>query len=244
MLHGDGTNGNIFKFQTAKIRHLLRLQYQFVFVDGPVRARAGPGVVPFFRGWGPFRRWVRDNISGTKEERKKRFEDDQTAAAEALEKTLREFDAKVVGVMGFSIGGGVAAALLQRTQQTKPGNEGCHERAKAWCDLEFGVFLMGVPPARDADEFDDNLPKIRLPTVQVYGLRDPWLEKSRVLLKDYSEGSIEDHLTLEFDVGHEINFTDEQHKSIVDAILNAAERGKKLKDSTSNSVTNGEILQD
>jgi hypothetical protein len=171
--------------------------------------------------------WCQDKLAGTDEERRQRYEDDQAAIKNVLEQTLQEVDGKVVGVMGFSLGGGVAAALLQRTQQLKLSSETGDGRAKAWGDLEFGVFLMGLPPAWYSGDFGDSLTKIKLPTVHVNGLRDPWLEPSQTLLTHYCEGSIDDHFRLEFDVGHEVNFTDEQHKCIVDAILNAAARGKE-----------------
>lgn len=228
MLHGDGTNADIFKFQTTKIRHLLRSHYDFVFVNGPVRSRAGPGVIPFFRGWGPFRCWLKDNTRGSIEERAQRLEADRAVVADALSKALTEVTASVVGVMGFSFGACVAAALLQRTQRLRGSVNGiAYERVKACSDLEFGVFLMGLPPSLnfEGQEDHDSL-KIRLPTIHVHGLRDPWLEDSRMLLEDYCDGRNEDNYTFEFDVGHEINFTDQQHRSLVDAILDVAGRGK------------------
>jgi pimeloyl-ACP methyl ester carboxylesterase len=57
-LHGGGTSAYIFAVQTIRLRRLLP-QYEFIFVSGPFESVAGPGVLPYFEGMGPFYRWRR-----------------------------------------------------------------------------------------------------------------------------------------------------------------------------------------
>ena len=230
-LHGGGTNSDIFEFQTAKLRRMLASRYQFIFADGPVRSRPGPGVLPFFQGCGPFRRWVRDRFKGTEDEKARALEEDEGAAERALAEALDGRSQKIVGVMGFSVGGGMAAALLERGQRMLAGHRETGQAAKAWEDLEFGIFLMGTPPSwgavsRRGEEMEREM--VRLPTVHVHGLRDPWLEQSRVLFRHCvgeETGSAE---LLEFDVGHEVNFSEQEYRDLVCAILLAAQRGAAM----------------
>ncbi|KAL1966315.1 hypothetical protein VTN77DRAFT_4668 [Rasamsonia byssochlamydoides] len=226
-LHGGGANSGIFTVQTAKLRRKLSHQFQFIFADGPVLSRPGPGVLPFFEGCGPYRRWVRESYRGTAEEKIKAFQRDERAAEQAVEKALEGVTDKVVGVMGFSVGGGMCTGLLQKRQRMLAGDDlpGDENTAKAWKDLQFGILLMGTPPSWFESEMLDDPDPIRLPTVHVHGLRDPWLVQSRILFHRCFERNVDKSPLLELDVGHEIQYTESDYEKIVSAIMDVARRG-------------------
>ena len=56
-LHGSGSSANIFRLQLAKFRMALKDKFEFVCIDAPYPASAGPGILPLFAGAGPFYSW-------------------------------------------------------------------------------------------------------------------------------------------------------------------------------------------
>jgi hypothetical protein len=53
-LHGLGASSVIFRLQLTKLRFALKTNFEFVFIDAPNLAVAGPGMLPLFTGAGPF----------------------------------------------------------------------------------------------------------------------------------------------------------------------------------------------
>jgi hypothetical protein len=78
----------------------------------PFTSNAGPGILPFFDGCGPFKRWLHSSV--TIEAMKKGDSTDEmpdeveAVVKEAVEKVKRE-GGKVVGLIGFSQGTKVVA---------------------------------------------------------------------------------------------------------------------------------------
>lgn len=221
-LHGGGTNSSIFNIQLARLQRLLTPYYSFLFVDGPVPAEAGPGVLPFFEGCGPYLRWVNPRALGDVPSSDVRAAEEKRVG-EALAAALRqrlEPGSTVVGVMGFSAGAALATELLLRKQRGDYVSEAADGADAAWRDLRFGVLLNGVPPpwrGRGQGE------RVWLPTVHLHGLQDPWLEASRVLLNDFFERARAQ--VLEFSGGHHLPREVVENEKLKTLIIEAAAKG-------------------
>ncbi|SPQ22996.1 62a9a291-1933-4faf-8a90-64975e7c9db1 [Thermothielavioides terrestris] len=59
-LHGAGTSASIFRLQSRRLAAQLSPHFDLVYLDAPHACPAGPGVLPFFEGCGPYLRWVDD----------------------------------------------------------------------------------------------------------------------------------------------------------------------------------------
>ncbi|KAL2065960.1 hypothetical protein VTL71DRAFT_3630 [Oculimacula yallundae] len=184
-LHGSGTNIDIFQIQSRKLRALLKGSFRFIFVTGPFSSPPGPGVLPFFDpdddfyAWLPQRRRSRRPLTRRIDLGKEEKEANEKLK-EALEE-MNEYDEPFAGVMGFSQGAGMAASLLLQAQQAHNRGERSY-----WSSLKFGIMFNGTADClewqahRSAQEIKDDA--IRIPTVQVHGLADPWLSNGRMML--------------------------------------------------------------
>ncbi|RDL37720.1 uncharacterized protein BP5553_05153 [Venustampulla echinocandica] len=190
-LHGHGTSAAIFEAQTRNIRLALRTQFKFVYIDAPYLSNPGPGVMPTFADSGPYYSWFHDTATG---------KIPQTTMAAGLSgvgkyvaaalkaKGIRTSD--VVAVMGFSQGTVVASCLLLQSQF----------RDVRWSGLRFGIMLSGA--CRDDLVTAFTGQKLKVQTVHVHGLRDPYLGSSRRLAAEVYHPSCAK--VMEFDVGHHI----------------------------------------
>ncbi|KAL8964299.1 MAG: hypothetical protein Q9197_006970 [Variospora fuerteventurae] len=194
-LHGGGTSASIFAIQTGRLRRALASHFRFVFVDAPFFCPPGPGVLPFFQGMGPYRRWISD-AGG----------DEEGRVLPLLRKTMAEDGGDFVGLLGFSQGARLAMGLLREQQQQQKG------RADVLGEFGFGVLLCGTyPPLRLSsglpaqfetlhfDEEDEGV--VGIPTVHVVGDRDPYAPKSRLLVRCSKR---ESRTVMEFDIRHNL----------------------------------------
>ncbi|KAI4256701.1 MAG: hypothetical protein L6R35_007499 [Caloplaca aegaea] len=207
-LHGGGTSASIFAIQTGRLRRALASHFRFVFVDAPFFCPPGPGVLPFFQGMGPYRRWISD-AGG----------DEEGRVLPLLRKTMAEDGGDFVGLLGFSQGARLAMGLLRDQQQQQQQQKG---RADVLGEFEFGVLLCGTYPPlslssgllllpggatpRTAqfetlhfDEEDEGV--VGIPTVHVVGDRDPYVPKSRLLVRCSKR---ESRTVMEFDIRHNL----------------------------------------
>ena len=78
------------------------------------------------------------------------------------------------GVLGFSEGASVAAALMLRQ----------NSQGKAW-PFQFAIFICGVPPFRwDSNDVllpNETAQRIHIPTAHVLGAEDPKRHASRIM---------------------------------------------------------------
>ncbi|KAL8809936.1 MAG: hypothetical protein Q9223_002783 [Gallowayella weberi] len=195
-LHGGGTSGYIFDIQTRRLQRALAKHFRFVFVDGPFECAAGPGVLPFFEGMGPYRRWI--NQDGC----------DEDKVRPLLKQKMAEDGGNFVGVLGFSQGARLALGLLHEKQE---------RRAEAFDEFGFGVFICGTypplglssalfpvtPTAQFESQYWEEKHKniLSIPTVHVIGNKDPFLHKSQLLSKCSDPTST---TILEFSMGHHL----------------------------------------
>ncbi|KAL8783533.1 MAG: hypothetical protein Q9213_004579 [Squamulea squamosa] len=193
-LHGGGTSAYIFAIQVGRLQRALAKHFRFVFVDGPFECPPGPGVLPFFEGMGPYRRWI--NKDGC----------DEDKVRPLLKKKMAEDGGNFVGVLGFSQGARLALGLLHEKQE---------KRAEAFNELGFGVFICGTypplglssslfpitPTAQFETQYWDKKHEsiLSIPTVHVMGSKDPYLHKSRLLSQCSDPAST---TIMEFTMGH------------------------------------------
>ena len=145
-----------------------------------------------------------------------------------------------VGLVGFSQGAAVAGSLLLR-QQGRGGKGGKGRLGRA--RFRFGVLMAGSAPLVSLEPERGNVPGLgdaggltriggvgvgrwgrhvlQVPTVHVHGLRDPGLERHRVLLERYcEEGSAR---LVEWEGGHKVPIKRSEVAAVVEGILDVAE---------------------
>ena len=229
--------------QTRALRYYLSSKFRFCFVDGPFLCEAGPGVLPVYKDYGPFRRWMRWLPEQA-------VVDADTVISEidySVQTAMDEDDRKGatgewVAVMGFSQGAKVAAGLLYR-QQVRSEKLGVD---KAGSKFRFGVILAGRAPltsfdpvladspalleaSQTSDEFTgweyleqtertDHV--LRLPTVHVHGLRDPGLARHKELLELYCEKGTT--RLVEWDGGHRVPIKTSDIEAVAKQIIDVA----------------------
>ncbi|KAL8965895.1 MAG: hypothetical protein Q9183_003631 [Haloplaca sp. 2 TL-2023] len=195
-LHGGGTSAHIFSIQTRRLQKALAKHFRFVFVDGPFECPAGPGVLPFFEGMGPYRRWIDEDG------------DERGQVRPLLQRTMAEDGGNFVGVLGFSQGARLALGLLHEKQEKK---------AEAFTEFGFGVFICGTYPplgissalfpATPTVQFETQYWEVKhqsilnMPTVHVLGYKDPFLYKSRLLAQCSEPSST---TVMGFNMGHHL----------------------------------------
>ncbi|TKA74663.1 hypothetical protein B0A49_05657, partial [Cryomyces minteri] len=136
-LHGGGVTGDVFKAQARALIKALPT-FRLIFADGPFYCDPGPGIVPVYEDWGPFRRWLR-----WLPEHQEIDDDSAIEEVQYAIKTCKDADhgkGPWVGLLGFSQGAKLAASLLyeQQIQMEKLG--------KADTDYKFAVLLAGRSP--------------------------------------------------------------------------------------------------
>ncbi|KAB8236638.1 uncharacterized protein BDW43DRAFT_298210 [Aspergillus alliaceus] len=175
--HGGGSNASIYNVQCSQLAGLLKDDFEFVFFDGPFESGPGPGVLPAFREYKPYRSWFKQN--GTEVELSDGSGYD-ISGRDGVERVWKLMEAagpggEWVGVMGFSQGTRITGGLLlDQQRRTASGETGSHPK------LKFGVCCMGggAPMVSEighqmADTGSSE--KIHIPTIHVHGLKDVFL---------------------------------------------------------------------
>ncbi|RHZ61457.1 uncharacterized protein CDV56_107869 [Aspergillus thermomutatus] len=187
--HGGGSTAAIYKVQCEQLAHLLQNDFQLVFFEGPFERSAGPGVLPVFADYAPFRSWF------TQDERGERADGSGYDASgnDGVKRVWRLMEdegpgGEWVGAMGFSQGSRMAGGLL--LDQQRRAALGIPK--KTHIELLFGVLCngAGAPMESDAAEYvnaktDESLNRVSLPTVHVHGLKDPFLMLGQQQLENY-----------------------------------------------------------
>ncbi|KAF7155370.1 hypothetical protein CNMCM5623_007441 [Aspergillus felis] len=185
--HGGGSSAAIYQIQCEQLAHLLKNDFQLVFFEGPFERGAGPGVLPVFADYAPFKSWF------TQDQRGERADGSgyDSSGNDGIERVWRLMEDKGpggewVGAMGFSQGSRVAGGLL--LDQQRRAALGIPK--KTHIELLFGVMCngAGAPMESDAAEHvtksDESLNRVSLPTLHVHGLRDPFLMLGKLQLED------------------------------------------------------------
>ncbi|KAE8356296.1 serine hydrolase FSH [Aspergillus coremiiformis] len=174
--HGGGSNAAIYKVQCSQLAGLLKDDFELVFFDGPFETGPGPGILPAFHDYTPFRSWFK--VGGTPVEQSDGSGYD-IMGRDGVERVWNLMEAEGgewVGVMGFSQGTRVAGGLLLDQQWRMAGEMGLGDRLP----LRFGVCCMGAGAPMVSEighQIGDgsSTERIRIPTVHVHGLKDMFL---------------------------------------------------------------------
>ncbi len=232
-LHGGGVTAEVFSLQARSIISALQPHFRLFFADAPFFCGPGPGIVPVYESFGPFRRWLR----WTRDEHPPI--NDDTAAEEiryAIETATQrdEGTGPVVAVLGFSQGAKLAASLLYEQQLHK------ERTGKADTDFKFAVLMagraplvalselskaQGLPGAGAIAEFREyhqtNQCVVNIPTIHVHGLLDPGLELHRQLLDEHCDPATT--TLIEWNGDHRVPIKSEDVGKIVKAMLRTAQ---------------------
>ncbi|CCF43998.1 oxidoreductase [Colletotrichum higginsianum] len=215
-IHGSGGSANIFRVQTAKLRMALRHEFEFVYATAPFESEPGPGVLPLFRGMGPYRSWfLKDD--GDKNTRVNRANDEEMPSAETssvggrllavnkpVQKVVEDWQKNnpqipIVGVIAFSEGALVAALLIWQQQMG---------RLPWFPKMDVAMFICCYYTEEATDYIKTESPGdqksilIDVPSVHLQGLQDFALQGSRKLAATHFSPQNAD--ILEFQGGHHI----------------------------------------
>lgn len=200
-LHGGGVNAEVFRLQMRAIIASLKPYFRFVFADAPFLCDAGPGIVPVYENFGPFRRWFRWQEDQPSIDDDSAVEEIKYALNTAMERDRGS--GSFVAVLGFSQGAKLAASLLYEQQLRADAPQS----GKSETDFRFGVLLAGraplislsersaglgfgsagsIPGSTEFEALEDDR-RLNIPTIHVHGLKDPGLELHRQLLKNYCD---------------------------------------------------------
>lgn len=213
-LHGDGTNAEIFEAQLRRISLALAPHYDLVCINGPFECAPGYGVSPFFDDCGPFYRWLRledsfEDACGTA--RKDLGSNDNNNDArnqqpgDGILDTFRDLhfefdddDKAFDGILGFSSSGGVVAGILKHQQCALAVGR----TPAVGFRFRFGILIngQGTPVALDHGESGLDC-TIKIPTVQIVGLKDEWKEDSIRLSSFFDQGCM---VRLDLDNDHSV----------------------------------------
>lgn len=220
-LHGGGTNKRIFRAQCRVLEASFKAHgFRLVYAEAPFPSVPGPDVVSVYSEWGPFKAWLRSPDVIVPERQDIHAIEDAISSAMHADNQLGANGA-LVGVMGFSQGGRVAASLLLQQQQ---------RRVLGGLSFGFGLLLAARGPLLDlSPEFKmcENHTRLSIPTVHVHGLSDPGLECHRQMYEFCCD--LETTRLVLWDGGHRLPIKTTDVKKVVSATIDMAKCAESLK---------------
>jgi predicted esterase len=203
-LHGSGTSREIFRIQAIRLSRLLQPHFELVYLDGFIECPPGPGVLPFFEGMGPYKRWLTDA---------------ETLAEESpwsgLEQLVELYNKNgpFVGIIAFSQGAKAALHLLRWLEQR--GDQ-----------LDFVALFGGTVPFRNAigtDEWADLIkPAVTTQSIHVVGDDDPWRNESEALLEHFDKST---RMFIRFSGGHHMPIDPAINQKVAQLIISYHQGG-------------------
>lgn len=198
-LHGTGSSADIYRMQLAKIRLALKNEFEFVFMDAPFPAAAGPGVLPMFAMAAPFHGWF-GGAGATISGRLHTINSSVRTAIDKWETSKKNPNAKIVGLLAFSEGALVASLLLWQQQLGQ----------LPWLpSLKFATLICcffpdeaGAHMLADAAALGSEKALIRVPTLHLHGRQDFCLARAQKMMREYCDPGTTS--VLEFDGGHHL----------------------------------------
>ncbi|KAF2969145.1 hypothetical protein GQX73_g4382 [Xylaria multiplex] len=167
-LHGSGTSAAIFRIQAIRLSRILQSHFELVYVDGFIDTPPGPGVLPFFEGMEPYKRWLTD---------KDGHEENPWPDLGKLVELFNR-NGPFVGIIAFSQGAKAATYLLRWLEQR--GQQ-----------LDFAALFGGTVPFRlkiGTEEWAELIkPTIITRSIHVIGDDDPWRSESEALMEHYDK---------------------------------------------------------
>ncbi|KAF1360822.1 hypothetical protein EJ07DRAFT_154745 [Lizonia empirigonia] len=218
--HGSGSNATIHTVQLARLNKLLKEYFTIESLEAPFPSPAGPGILPFFTGCGPFARWLppseKTSISAMQNGPSTSSLSPET---ERLIRTtihrITSTGGRVVGLIGFSQGTKVVAGLLRGSQIRRA----LGARGEDWlAGLRFAVCVCGSYPPPLVPQGVLRVPefvgrseaeraallgeRIVAPTLHVLGAQDEWLWVGEALVAGHFEVGEGKSVVETWDMGH------------------------------------------
>jgi hypothetical protein len=219
----------------------------------PFPSAAGPGILPFFEGCGPYKRWVppaeKLTLNGMKQGEASGTMHPQVE--DLIRTTVQSVQSRgghVVGVIGFSQGTRVVAGLLKGSEIMKKlkeeGSGGEGERGDLkWLDFAFALSVCGsyppplIPPSASAALASSSLSadqqkalvqsKINIPTYHVQGVSDEWAWAGKLLIEHSYEVGEDKSVVMEADMGHHYPAKPEESEKLKDWVLDMYQKSVK-----------------
>lgn len=249
--HGSGSNATVHTVQLARLMRAIKPHYNVESLEAPFPSPAGPGVLPFFDGCGPFKRWLPPTEKVTIDSMR-RGESTNAMAPEveaiivAAIKKVRSEGGKVVGLIGFSQGTKVVAGLMRTSQirrellrQGKDVN-GVESADLFDFDLALSVCASYPPPLlpptlnkilaasglSDLEQKHLIEQKVQMPVFHVQGSQDEWNWAGQSLIDKHYEVADGKSEVMEWDMGHHYPVPAEESEQIRDWMLGVAGRSQ------------------
>ncbi|KAJ4399541.1 hypothetical protein N0V91_009366 [Didymella pomorum] len=218
--HGSGSNATIHTVQLARLNRILKDHFTVESLDAPFPSPAGPGILPFFDGCGPFARWLPPSEKVTIDIMKAGTSTSEMS--KEVERLVRSAvqrittnGGRVVGLIGFSQGTKVVAGLLRASQIRRE----IGARGEDWlAGFHFALSVCGsyppplLPPgvlklpelaSKSEGEKDGLLSeKITAPVLHVQGLQDEWIWASDGLIQGHYDVGEGKSVVEKWDMGH------------------------------------------
>ncbi|KAH7392121.1 citrinin biosynthesis oxidoreductase-like protein CtnB [Phaeosphaeria sp. MPI-PUGE-AT-0046c] len=227
--HGSGSNATIHTVQLARLKRFTQDHFEIASLEAPFPSPAGPGILPFFDGCGPFKRWLPPSEKVSLESMRSGtstslLPPEVEAQLRTRIQSVRGCGGRVIGLIGFSQGTKVVAGLLRASELRK--ELGLLE--EDWCDFEFGVSVCGsYPPPlvpgwvgqRLGEGKEVGEEKIATPTFHVQGKQDEWLWAGNALIENYYEVGEGKSERVEWDMGHHYPVAQEDNEKMAEWMI-------------------------
>ncbi|KAJ4361666.1 hypothetical protein N0V95_001650 [Ascochyta clinopodiicola] len=218
--HGSGSNATIHTVQLARLNRVLKDHFEVESLEAPFPSPAGPGILPFFDGCGPFVRWLPPAEKVTIASMKSGTS--TSALSKEVERLVRDTVARittnggrVVGLIGFSQGTKVVAGLLRAAHVRRQTGA----RGEEWLDsFRFALCVCGSYPPPLVPGCVEKLPefqarseaereallaeKIDAPVLHVQGEQDEWKWAADGLIAGHFEVKEGGSVVEKWDMGH------------------------------------------
>ncbi|KZM24831.1 uncharacterized protein EKO05_0003482 [Ascochyta rabiei] len=240
--HGSGSNATIHTMQLARLNRVLKEYFHIESLEAPFPSPAGPGILPFFDGCGPFARWLPPGEKVTLEAMKSGAS--TSALSKEVERLVRDAvgriatnGGRVVGLIGFSQGTKVVAGLLRAAHVRRQ----IGARGEDW--LESFRFALCVcasypPPlvpgcvqkmpefvARSEEEREKLLKEnIVAPVLHVQGEQDEWKWAGDGLIEGHFEVADGMSIVERWDMGHHYPHKPEESERMKDWLVEQLKR--------------------
>jgi hypothetical protein len=192
----------------------------------PFTCPAGPGILPFFDGCGPFKRWLPPSEQITLEVM--RLGTSSAAMSPEVESLVRSTvlriqasGGRVVGLIGFSQGTKVVAGLLRASEYRR--EHGIQDKATQWCDFDLALSVCASYPPPVFPSFlpenEREKRKITTPTFHVQGKQDEWNWAGKGMIEKYYDIGEGKSKVIELDMGHHYPVAVEESEMIAEWML-------------------------
>ena len=137
--HGGGSNSSVYAIQCSRLQAQIDDILEFVYFEAPFERGAGPGILPFFAEYAPFKSWFEADVNGVELADGSGFDDHWTSGIDRVQSLMKEKSqgGEWVGAMGFSQGSRVVGGLLLDQQLREDAG------LPKQFDFKFGMLCMG-----------------------------------------------------------------------------------------------------